>query len=104
MKRAKRFKKFMAMIIAGTMVAATVIIANAEACDHGGEEPQYVYAGYDTVDCISAGVHPCYVNKVLTSCQMYRYKYINYIKCARCGEPGQSYFTYSEAPIHQYAH
>ena len=104
MKRVKKIKKLMAMVIAGMMVSATVLIVSAAQCDHGGKDPQYVYAGYETVDCISAGTHPCYVGGVLTSCQMYRYKYINYIKCARCGEAGQSYFTYSEVPIHQYAH
>lgn len=104
MKRAKRFKKFMAMIVAGTMVAATVLVASAGKCTHGGENPTYeVYSSYK-VDCISTGTHPCYVGGVLTSCETYVYKFINHTRCNDCSEPGPSHFSYSAIPYHEYVH
>ena len=99
----KKIKAILMLGVAGVMLTATLMYAHAAACNHGGENSAYETYKTVAVDCISTGFHPCYVGGVLTECETYRYKYLNYTICSICGENGQSYYSYGPT-LHEYVH
>lgn len=103
MKRLKIAKKLLTLLIVGTILTGAMLVANAAACNHGGVNSAFEVYKTVTINCVSAGTHQCYVGGELTSCEMYRYKLINYVQCVLCGAEGQSYYSYGPVQ-HQYNH
>lgn len=103
MKHLKMVKKFLTLLIVGTVLVGTMLVVNAGSCNHGGQDSTFETYKTITINCVSTGSHPCYVGGELTSCEMYRYKMLNYQHCTRCGEEGQSYYSYGPE-LHQYNH
>lgn len=63
MKHLKSAKKFLALFVVATVLAGTMLVANAGNCNHGGEESKFETYRTVTIGCISAGTHQCYVGE-----------------------------------------
>ncbi len=103
MTELKRTRRFLVVLIALTVLMGTLMTVNAGTCVHGGENSTFQTYKTVAIGCITTGSHQCYVGGELTSCETYRYKFINYQHCAYCGAEGDSYYSYGPQ-LHQYNH
>ncbi|MDE6675129.1 MAG: hypothetical protein K2K19_10030, partial [Acetatifactor sp.] len=86
-----------------TVLVRTMVVATAGEGSHGGQDSAFVTYKTVTVGCISTGSHQCYVGGKLASCELYAYKYLNYVHCEICKAEGEAYYSYS-ITMHQYDH
>lgn len=61
MKRLKKAKKFLMLLVAGTVLTGTMLVANAGSCNHGGEVSAFETYKNVAINCVPAGTHACYV-------------------------------------------
>ena len=101
----KKIKSIVMCGVAGVALCTTLMYASAYEgeCNHGDKKPTYITYKTVAVNCISTGTHPCYVGGVLTECETYRYKFLNYQMCTQCNANGPSYYSYGPT-IHEYKH
>ena len=96
-------KRIIVAALAMFLMMGSILTAQAGKCTHGGENPT-LYVGSSIVsNCISAGNHPVYVAGILSSCDMYFYRYKQHRYCSQCREYVDT--IYVNGPLqHEYDH